>query len=50
LPKENCRATYGKPYITNIKKTVTKELKQTKIKAFVLVVDLNVLNGSTKPF
>jgi len=29
-------------------KTVTKESKQTKIKAFVLVVDLNVLNGSTK--
>jgi len=48
LPKENCRATCGKPYITYIKKTVTKESKQTKIKAFVLVVDLNVLNGSTK--
>jgi len=48
LPKENCRATCGKRYITSINKTMTKESKQTKIKTFVLVVDLKVLNGSTK--
>jgi len=48
LPKENYRATCEKRYITSINKTMTKESKQTKIKNFVLVVDLNVLNGSTK--